>query len=148
MKTTMLAILIVLAVGTAFAQDTTAVPAGNFYADSLKSSSYPTTVGNGSARDTLDVQFSSAVRPGYYSISLYTSTGTDTVNVYTYSPNRSFWVKHGMVDLSDNSDVTQIIITTTAKEFVVLDREPVKIRLTTADHTYNTRFVVCLKVAR
>ena len=135
MKPTMLGLFIVLAVGAAFGQDVTATPYGNFYADSLKTT-----------HDTVDVVVSSMSDVSYFTISAYTDSGVDTVLVYTKAKHNSFYVQHGLVDLAGNGNVTQMFVTTTAKEWAILDTSPGTIRLYSPGTTaIITRFVVAGK---
>ena len=107
-----------------YAQDVSATPIGTYHADSLKTT-----------RDTVDVAFRADLGIGYHTITCYTSTGTDTVKIYTKSLDAGYWVQHGVVDASDNSDATQIIISTTPKEFIIYDVQPGSIRITSPGTT-------------
>jgi hypothetical protein len=142
MKLTMLASLIVLAVGTAFAQDTTATPVGNFYVDSLKSAAYPATTGNGSPRDTVDVVVSSMAEIDYYNVSVY-STSADTLVVSALSSGSSQWVQHSVVSLATGATVTSMVTSTTTVDYVVAGGSEIsKLRFTSPGTTNAIYFVV------
>jgi hypothetical protein len=142
MKFTMLALLVVLAVGTAFAQDTTATPSGNFYADSLKSTAYP--AGNGSARDTVDVVVSSMFDVDYYNVTAWSSSA-DTLQVSALTADGSRFVIHGVVCLSDSGFNTtlRMVTGTTAQDFIVAGGpEQKKLRFTSPGTTNAIYFIV------
>ena len=146
MKTTMLVLLIVLAVGTAFAQDTTATPAGNFYADSLKSTSYPATTGNGSPRDTVDVRISSMSGIGYVQITAR-STSADTLVISAFSPDGARYVRRAVVNLATGATSTSMITSSTAVDYVVASGPEIsKLRFTSPGSTNTIYFVVAGKL--
>jgi len=141
MKTTMLVLLFVLAVGTAFSQDTTATPYGNFYADSLKSTSYPATVGNGGPRDTVDVVVSSMFDVGYYQITAW-STAADTLVVSSLTPNGARYVQRGVVSLATGSTVASMVTGSTAVDFVIAGGTQTKLRFTSPGTKNAIYFIV------
>ena len=146
MKLTMLVLLFVLAVGTAFAQDTTATPAGNFYADSLKSSAYPATTGNGSPRDTVDVVVSSMSGIDFFQIRA-SSSSADTLTVSVQSPGSTDFVQRALVSLTNatltSARATYAITGTTTIDWVVLGGPEVKkFRFTSPGTTNAVYFTV------
>ena len=141
MKTTMLVLLFVLAVGTAFSQDTTATPAGNFYVDSLKSTSYPATVGNGGPRDTVDVVVSSMFDVGYYQITAW-SSAVDTLVVSSLTPDGSRYVQRAVLNLASGSTVVNMVTSTTTVDFVLAGGTQKKLRFTSSGSTNAIYFVL------
>jgi hypothetical protein len=79
---------------------------------------------------TVDVQFGS-MNNSYssYSVTAYTAASTSTLTVWTKSWNNSVWKQVGLVDLSDGANVVSITASTTAKEFLILDTQPYKMRV-------------------
>lgn len=144
MKLTMLALLFVLAVGTAFAQDVTATPGGNFYADSLKSTAYPVT--NGSIRDTVDVVVSSMFGVDFFQVRA-SSTSADTLTVSVQSVGSSDFVQRALVSLTNatltTARVTYAITGTTVIDWIVLGGPEInKIRFTSPGSTNAILFTV------
>lgn len=90
--------------------------------------------------DTIQVRIPSSW--SYYTITAYTSTGTDSVEVSTLSINNLIWSRHGVTDLSTGVDATQIVVTTTAIEFYVMDTTPNKIRLVRPSNDAGTTIIV------
>jgi len=132
---TILALLLFLCLRMpASAQDATRNVVGAWTADSLTAS-----------QDTLDFVFRAQYLRAYCSISAYTASGTDTINVYSYTINSSFWVQHALIDLSDNTIVTRIIVTTTPKEFLLVDQGPPRIRLIGGRDPSTTYLVLGMK---
>jgi hypothetical protein len=79
---------------------------------------------------TVDVQFGSQNNSySSYSVTAYTVASTSTLTVWTKSWNNSFWKQVGLIGLSDGANVTSISASTTAKEFLILDTQPYKIRV-------------------
>lgn len=110
MKTTMLALFMILAVGMAFAQDTTATPAGNFYADSLITGTH----------DTVDVVVSSMFGIDHFKITAY-STSADTLVVLVNSPDGTLWAQHGVYNLATGgAAVLYCVTSTTVKDWIIL----------------------------
>jgi hypothetical protein len=145
MKLSMLALLIVLAVGTAFAQDVTASPAGNFYADSLKSASYPTIALNGSARDTVDVVVSSMADIDYYEITVSgNGSAADTLVVSALTAPGTLFAQRAVISLASGSVATTMIIPGVAPiDYIVLGAANVKeLRFTSPGATNDMRFIV------
>lgn len=80
--------------------------------------------------DTADVAFSLFNRDyNYYTITAFTDTGTDTVQVFTKAWNNSFWSQVGLRYLPDDTVRTTLNVTTASKEVVILDTEPYSFRL-------------------
>lgn len=90
-------------------------------------------------RDTIDITFDrvdailkKAIQS--YTFTAYTTTGIDTVKIYTLSLDATIWVYK-----------STIIVTTTPIETDIDDPQPYTIRLITNDSTANTVFVVAAK---
>jgi hypothetical protein len=131
MKYALLLLAVCFCVTGAQAQDTSVVVTKSFYADSLKTT-----------HDTIDV-YVGGMSASYYTITVYTDAGTDTVLVYTSIPGGNTRVQHSLVDMTDRSTVTQIVATTTAKEYAILDTRPGIIRVYSPGTTsVITRFVI------
>lgn len=135
MKQVILTLVLILTVSFASAQDKTA-SMGAFYADSLKTAT---------SRDTVDVMVASPTAYSYYTITAYTAADADTAKVWTLSRDNNVWSQHALIDMNSGNTVTQIVGSTTAKEFIVYDSMPVKIRLITSDHAASIYFVVAGK---
>ena len=121
MKRLLTALIFISLTAAAMAQDVDTL---------LLRSSYKDTLSATGAIDTVDVAIrSDELRLDFHSIVCWTPSGTDTVKVYTLALDGTTWVQVGLTDLSSGSDVTQIIITTAAKEFQILDPRPIKVRL-------------------
>lgn len=122
MKTVFVALL--LACSFAQAQDVDTIRTQrDFYADTLTAS-----------RDTIDVRFlNEAHMLNYFVITAYTTTGTDTIDVYTKSTDQRIFSQVALTDLNAGSAVARIIITTTPKEYFIPDPDPVRIRLVCPD---------------
>lgn len=132
MKKLICLLLFVWQVGVSQDVDATVALGVNFYRNTLTAT-----------LDTVDVTFTSPASQGigYYTVVAY-STGDDTAQVWILSNDGLTWTQQGMVDLSDNSNDTQIIATTTSKEFVLYDVTPRKIRLITTDHSAALTFIL------
>lgn len=82
-------------------------------------------------RDTFDIV------PGNKRFECYTitakATGADTLTVETLSFNESIWSQHALQDLASGSNVTSVIASTTAKEFLILDPQIRKMRFVVTD---------------
>jgi hypothetical protein len=126
--------LLVFGVSVSMAQDVTA-KTDFVYSDSLKTT-----------HDSVSVQFQSPNAIGYYTVTAWTDSGTDTVQVYTQVRGGTVWVQHGLVDMAGNGNVTQMVVTTTPKEWAILDSSPQKVMLYSAGTTaIITRFTVAGK---
>jgi uncharacterized protein (DUF1800 family) len=80
--------------------------------------------------DTADVVISGTNNKRYDYISIVlSSSATDTVTVYTLAKNGTTWTQNSLTDLSTNGNVASAIMTTTAREFIVNNPQPMKIRL-------------------
>jgi hypothetical protein len=77
----------------------------------------------------------------YVSVSLYTTTGIDTVLVDCMDKFGG-WVNRSLIDLTDAFVYSSMIITTTPKEFLIYDPEIWAIRFRTADVSASTVFKV------
>ena len=95
--------------------------------------------------DTIDIAFSDLIPQSYITISCYTTTGTDTIDVYNQSLDGLIWSKVGVNDLTIDTVSTQIIITTTPKEYQILSPNVFKTRLITPDHSASIVFTVNAK---
>jgi hypothetical protein len=116
-----------------FGQDVNTTVNTSFYRDTLT-----TTI------DTVQLKFQSGF--DYYTVSIYTTTGTDTVNVYSKGEgNYGLWTQKALIDLTTNSIVSQIIITTTAKEYLLQDPGTMWLRLITPDVSASAIFTVNAK---
>ena len=92
--------------------------------------------------DTIDVKF----RAGdYFTISVV-SSGTDTIYVFTRTDGANgLWSRKAILDLSTNSVVTEIIATTTTKEYLILEPPSQWIRLVTPDASAASIFTLTAK---
>lgn len=86
-------------------------------------------------RDTVDLAFARADEKllNSWSVVAAATTGTDTLKVYTLSADGTTWSQCALFDVASGTYVTSIIVTTTAKEFLLADPVPNKIRLMTDD---------------
>ena len=91
--------------------------------------------------DTIDVGFSSAAGYTQYVVMAYTTTGTDTIDVYVKEYD-GVWAKHGLTSLASGSVVTAITATTTPTRYEVLGYKPIKIRFRSADVSASTVLTV------
>jgi hypothetical protein len=89
------------------------------------------------AIDTADLNFLDRNAITYYTITTV-STAVDTIQVWTLSIDGVTWVQKGIIDLASQSIVTEINATTTAKEFLLIDPQPVKIRLISTSNDAST----------
>jgi hypothetical protein len=115
------------------AQDTTvALPYQISYRDSLVTT-----------HDTVDVVFGHDNYHQKYTITAWTDSGTDTLKIYTETNDAYKWVQEGLVDLSSNASVASAALTSAAKEFEILDVQPLAIRITTTSYDGSkTRFII------
>ena len=111
-------VLIFLVYIPLIAQDVNVNVSAKFYRDTLTTT-----------KDTIDVNLLYPERFNRRTITALTTTDTDTINIYTKSWDNQLWIQQGLIDLSDNSNKTNIIITTISKEFLINDPEPYRIRL-------------------
>lgn len=127
MKKVFLLILFLVSVKT-FGQDVYETPNVPYYHDTL-------TV----ALDTMDVSFSDTKGIVYVSVSCYTTTGTDTVYVYTQSMDGLIWAQQSVLDNVADTSAAFIIISTTPKEFTIInDSQPWKVRLVSTSNDGST----------
>ncbi len=136
MKKVLFLILIFVGISLAQSNNVSELLARNFYKDTLTT-----------AIDTIDVSFYEKYE--YYTISCYTTTGTDTIDVYVNQEgDGSFYTKNGLIDLTSNSAVARIIITTTPKQFQLLCPNPKTIRLITPDVSASAVFFISTRTRR
>jgi hypothetical protein len=122
MKKYLIVILFLIFIKTfAQSQNIYTAPTNTWYHDTLT-----TTI------DTIDVALSDTKGIKYVTVSCYTTTGTDTLYVYTKSMDNLIWVK----------ELTPEIITTTAQEFMIYNPQPWLLRLITPDVSANIVFTV------
>jgi len=120
-----LILFLILFAGNTFAQDVdTTITWGSTYRDTLTT-----------AIDTIDARFQNTESFEAYTLTAYTTTGTDTVLVYTQSLDMETWVYK-----------TEFIITTTPVEYGIDDPQPNKIRLVTTDVSASCVFILTGKV--
>ena len=117
------------------AQDTTYTVTSMFFADTLTST-----------RDTVVLSIKNNY--GYWSITL-DSDSLDTVYVDTKTFNINaagdyYWTQKALTDMSADTVVTSAAITTTPKEFLILDPRATGIRLRSTVAT-NTAYIIQLK---
>ena len=93
------------------------------------------------AIDTVDVAFSSPERFTSYTI-VATSTVTDTLNVYVQSKDGTAWVQRGLVDLSTGTMVSFIYATTISGEYLIVDPQPLKIRIVSTSMDASTTTII------
>lgn len=119
--------------GIAFAQDVTS--SMNVYLrDTLTS-----TI------DSIRVDVNANNQNNIFTITVYTTSGTDTVNVYTLPKGYTVWSQKSLIDLSTTNIVTQLVATTTAKEYLLTEPEVTSLMLVTPDVTASTVFIVSRK---
>ena len=121
---TVIAILFCLLSVTASAQDVDTLITRNYYQDTLV-----TTGGV----DTIQIAISNAGQFESCTLTALTTTGTDTILVYTLAPNGVTWVQAGLIDLGADAAVTFAEVTTAGEEFLILGAFPTKVRLVTVD---------------
>jgi hypothetical protein len=116
--------LIAAFTGSMYAGDVdTLIAKGNTFKDTMTAT-----------KDTMDIGLrNDEYGLNLFQISAFATTGADTIDVYTLSPNGLTWVKVGLTDLASGSVVTQIITSTTAKTYVPLDEYPIRVRLVCTD---------------
>ena len=117
------------------AQDTTYTVTTMFFADTLTST-----------RDTVVLSIKNNY--GYWSITL-DSDSLDTVYVDTKTFNINaagdyYWTQKALIDMSADTVVTSAAVTTTPKEFLILDPRATGIRLRSTVAT-NTAYIIQLK---
>jgi hypothetical protein len=79
--------------------------------------------------DTADVVFPDLLNIDYHTISIYTISGADTVNVFTQSTDGLIWSQKALTDLSADTSASFIIVSTVPKEYIISDPQPGKIRI-------------------
>ena len=124
MKKIIFAILVLIGSVIVMGQDRTVLPNTPFYKDTLSAS-----------RDTIDVLFSDYGDKETFTFTAYTTTGTDTVLIYTKSLDGTIWVSKA-----------SFAITTTPVEYGIDDPEPTAIRvISTSNDASTTVFVLAGK---
>lgn len=128
----MVFLLIILLTFNVFAQDVNTNIYTTFYRDTLT-----TTI------DTVQLKFQSGF--DYFTISVY-SSGTDTINVYTKGEgDYGLWTQKALIDLSTAAVVSQIIATSTVKEYLIIEPSTMHLRLITPDASANAIFTINAK---
>lgn len=116
----------------AFGQDATQIINANGWASTLSAS-----------RDTIDVYFDTQFQ--YLTISALTSSGTDSINVYT-KDYAGAWVQKNLISNTEGIPYDFIPLSTTKKEYIVRDPEILALRLICPDITTGTiTFAINLK---
>ena len=126
MKTIYVLLATLFLVGSSYAGDIdTVVTSRNHFQDTLTA-----TI------DTVDVSFdNSGEGLNHFSFTVFSTTGADTIDVYTQSADGLNWVKIGMMNLTSGSAtaLTQILSSTTPSLYEILDPSPLKIRFLCLD---------------
>jgi hypothetical protein len=96
------------------------------------------------AVDTADISTASAGENFQrWTIQVYTTTGTDTLSVFTKSRDNGFWIQRSLTSMAAGTVVTTIPVTTTPTEFIIIDSEVKFVRLITAsDDESTTVFII------
>ena len=134
MKKLVLLLFAITAIG--LAQDTTVAVAKTYHVDSLTT-----------AKDTIDLSFRYDEN-GYeaYSVTIYTDSGADTVNVYKLSADASRFVQYGVVAMDSSSITRNIIVSTTAEDYIVLGSESSKLRFISSSNDGSvTHLIVAIR---
>jgi hypothetical protein len=94
--------------------------------------------------DTIDITISAYNQERFneWTVAVYSLNDVDTIIVCTRSKDNTFWIQQSLTDLSSGSAVTQIITSTTPKEFLISDPQPKKIRLIIPDVTATGDYIV------
>jgi hypothetical protein len=137
MKTILVTLMLLVLPGLAVAQDVGA--GGTVSIGSL--GYYANTMTHTVDSIWLNTSMGNRVKADYYTI-VATATGADTIDVYTLAANGTTWVKGSLIDLSTNTAVTQIIASTTSKEFLVNNPRPSNILLLCTDASASIAIVV------
>jgi hypothetical protein len=96
--------------------------------------------------DTIDVAFDMDGIGADVITVVATSTGVDTISVYTLAMNGTTWIPIGGIDLTNNSNVTSLISTTTTKEVKLNAIQPYKVRFVNlSDDGSSTTLIVQAK---
>lgn len=108
-------------------------------------------MGAGVFADTLkSTEKTFKIKPDYsigskFTITAQTISGTDTLFVETASRDTLYYTPKILIDLNTGSPVSSIIITTTAKEYLIYDPQVYKIKLYTVNGLVSTKFTVSRK---
>ncbi len=128
-----LSCVLLFVAGSLFAQATGSMSSGTF-SDTLKSG------GKSYYIITNDYPYSSRL-----TVTLWTASGTDTVAAYTTTRNLSTYSQKMLIDMSSGSPVNSVIVTTTAKEYLVYDPAIYKLKLQSLHALLITLFTVSRK---
>jgi hypothetical protein len=131
MKKLSIFLIMLVAVSVSFSQDLNRFPSKLYQKDTLTT-----------AVDTLDVSFNSDLYIKDYIITARTLAGADTVQVWLLAQDALTWVQQGVVGLADLADGTQIIVSTTAKDYLIADSLPTKIRLISTSNDGSSTVVI------
>ena len=128
----LLSIILIMVAVNIFGQDVNTNVYTTFYRDTLTA-----TI------DTVQLKFQLGF--DYFTISIY-SSGTDTVHVYTKGEgDYGLWTRKALIDLSNSSVVTEIIATSTVKEYLIQDPSTMWLRLITPDGSAGAIFTINAK---
>lgn len=119
-----------------YAQDLVVFPKAYYYHDTLNA-----------VIDTVDIGFSDDIGRPIRTISAATTTGTDTLEVYSRTLDDRFWVRQSLYDISGTMDttITEIIVTTEPKEYLVNGYEHWNIRLIMRNRNTGILFTIAAK---
>ena len=128
----LLSIILIMVAVNIFGQDVNTNVYTTFYRDTLTA-----TI------DTVQLKFQLGF--DYFTISIY-SSGTDTVHVYTKGEgDYGLWTRKALIDLSSSSVVTEIVATSTVKEYLIQDPSTMWLRLITPDGSAGAIFTINAK---
>jgi hypothetical protein len=65
----------------------------------------------------------------FITIAAVCSVGADTLQIWTLQNNGAMWIQHAVIDLSSNTATAGCILSTTRKEFLLLDPQPNQIMI-------------------
>ena len=135
MRTIYLILASLILAGVSYAGDIdTAVTSRNHFQDTLTA-----TI------DTVDVSFDNAGEGlNHFSFTVFSTTGADTLDVYTQSADGPTWDKIGMMNLTSGSAtaLTEILSSTTPTLYEILDPLPLKIRFLCTDEESASTVVI------
>jgi hypothetical protein len=124
-------VLLMLSCELCPAQDKSVAPTKRYYADTLTA-----------AVDTIDVMFADFEGITNYTLSAYTTSGQDTVNVLCSSLDGRILSAREVVSLGSGTATTSCVITTTPQEWEISETEAMKIRLVCPDASATVVFVL------
>jgi hypothetical protein len=71
------------------------------------------------------------------------SSAVDTVQVFTQAKHdTSIWVQKALTDMTSNTTVTTIILSTTKKEWLIVDPQPFRVRLISTSNDGSTSTLI------